>query len=72
MKKSKLRDMNQIEVNTKLEECMESLQNFRFQHTLQQLEDITLLSKTKKDIAQLKTILNEYKLGIRKNEGAEK
>jgi len=72
MKKSKLRDMNQIEVNAKLEERMESLQNFRFQHTLQQLEDITLLSKTKKDIAQLKTILNEYKLGIRKNEGAEK
>jgi len=72
MKKSKLRDLNQIEVNAKLEERMESLQNFRFQHTLQQLEDITLLSKTKKDIAQLKTILNEYKLGIRKNEGAEK
>ena len=72
MKKSNLRDMSLIEVNAKLEESMESLQNFRFQHTLQQLEDITLLSKTKKDIAQLKTILNEYKLGIRKNEGAEK
>ena len=72
MKKSKLRDMSQIEVNAKLEESMESLQNFRFQHTLQQLEDITLLSKTRKDIAQLKTILNEFKLGIRKNEGIEK
>ena len=45
---------------------MESLQNYRFQLTLQQLEDKTLISKVKKEIAQIKTVLNEYKLGIRK------
>jgi len=61
-----LRELNQIELNTKLQENMESLQNYRFQLTLQQLEDKTLISKVKKEIAQIKTVLNEYKLGIRK------
>ena len=66
MKKSELRELNQIELSTKLQENMESLQNYRFQLTLQQLEDKTLISKVKKEIAQIKTVLNEYKLGIRK------
>ena len=66
MNKNELRELNQIELSTKLQENMESLQNYRFQLTLQQLEDKTLISKVKKEIAQIKTVLNEYKLGIRK------
>ena len=66
MKINELRELNQIELSTKLQENMESLQNYRFQLTLQQLEDKTLISKVKKEIAQIKTVLNEYKLGIRK------
>ena len=66
MKKNELRELNQVELCTKLQQSMESLQNFRFQLTLQQLEDKTLISKVKKEIAQIKTVLNEYKLGIRK------
>ena len=66
MKKNELRELNQVELSTKLQENMESLQNYRFQLTLQQLEDKTLISKVKKEIAQIKTALNEYKLGIRK------
>ena len=66
MKKNELRELNQVELSTKLKENMESLQNYRFQLTLQQLEDKTLISKVKKEIAQIKTVLNEYKLGIRK------
>ena len=66
MKKNELRELNQIELSTKLQENMERLQNYRFQLTLQQLEDKTLISKVKKEIAQIKTVLNEYKLGIRK------
>ena len=66
MKKNELRELNQVELSTKLQESMESLQNYRFQLTLQQLEDKTLISKVKKEIAQIKTVLNEYKLGIRK------
>ena len=66
MKKNELRELNQAELSTKLQENNESLQNYRFLLTLQQLEDKTLISKVKKEIAQIKTVLNEYKLGIRK------
>ena len=66
MKKNELRELTQVEFNTKLQENMESLQNYRFQLALQQLEDKTLISKVKKEIAQIKTVLNEYKHEIRK------
>ena len=66
MKKSELKDLNSTEISEKLSENLESLQNYRFQLAMQQLEDFTVISKTKKEIAQLKTVLNEYKIGIRK------
>jgi len=69
VRKNELRELNQVELNTKLQENMESLQNYRFQLALQQLEDITLIPKVKKEIAQIKTVLNEFKIGIRKAEG---
>jgi ribosomal protein L29 len=61
--------MNQLELNTKLIENLDALQNLKFQQALQQLEDGTTISKTKKEIAQIKTVLNEYKLGIRVAQG---
>ena len=70
MKKSELRELNRTELNDKLHECMESLQNYRFQLAMQQLEDFTLISKVRKEIAQIKTALKEYEIGIRKSEGA--
>ncbi len=66
MKKSELRDLNSTEIGEKLIENLESLQNYRFQLAMQQLEDFTVISKLKREIAQLKTVLNEYKIGIRK------
>jgi len=69
VRKIELRELNQVELNTKLQENLESLQNYRFQLALQQLEDVTIISKVKKEIAQIKTVLNEYNIGIRKTEG---
>ena len=66
MKKSELKDLSSVEINEKLHENLESLQNYRFQLAMQQLEDFTVISKLKKEIAQLKTVLNEYRTGIRK------
>ena len=66
MKKNELRDLNSTEIGEKLIENLESLQNYRFQLAMQQLEDFTVISKLKREIAQLKTVLNEYKIGIRK------
>ena len=72
MKSSDLQQMNTLELNTKLAENLDALQNLKFQQALQQLEDGTVLSRTRKEIAQIKTILNEFRLGIRKEEGVEK
>ena len=69
MKKTQLCEMNELELKTKLDENLEALQNLKFQQALQQLEDGTMISKTKKEIAQIKTVLNEYNLGIRTLEG---
>jgi ribosomal protein L29 len=71
MKPAQIKEMNKVELETKLNDNLEALQNFKFQKALQQLEDGTMISKTKKEIAQIKTVLNEFKLGIRKEEGAK-
>ena len=71
MKISQLKDMNQSELLTKLNENIEAVQNLRFQKALQQLEDGTSISKIKKEIAQIKTVLNEFNLGIRNRKGKE-
>ena len=57
--------MNQIELDARLGENLDALQNIRFQQALQQIEDSTQIRKKKREIAQIKTILREYHLGIR-------
>ena len=69
MKTAKLNEMNKLELENKLSENLEAIQNLRFQQALQQLEDGTMISKTKREIAQIKTVLNEMKLQIRKQKG---
>ena len=66
MKSSKINEMNKLELESKLTDNLEALQNLRFQQALQQLEDGTMISKIKKEIAQIKTVLNEMRLEIRK------
>ena len=66
MKSSQLDEMNKLELESKLTDNLEALQNLRFQQALQQLEDGTMISKIKKEIAQIKTVLNEMRLEIRK------
>ena len=66
MKSSELNEMNKLELESKLSDNKEALQNLRFQQALQQLEDGTMISKVKKEIAQIKTVLNEMRLEIRK------
>lgn len=66
MKKSELSEMNHVELESKLQDSLDALQNLRFQKSLQQLENPLGMKIIKKDIAQIKTVLNEYKLGIRK------
>ena len=69
MKKTQLREMNVAELKIKLDENLEALQNLKFQQALRQLDDGTLITKTRKEVAQIKTVLNEYKLGLRVSQG---
>ena len=69
MKKSEFTEMTVPELRTKLQDGFESLQNFRFQKSLQQLENPVQIKHVKKEIAQVKTLLKEYELGIRTEEG---
>tara|TARA_Y100000588_G_C14056634_1_gene839590 strand:+ start:101 stop:319 length:219 start_codon:yes stop_codon:yes gene_type:complete len=68
MKKNELNDMTVSELEVKLKDNVESLQNFRFQKALQQLENPSQIGNIKKEIAQLKTVLREYALGARSEE----
>ena len=64
MKKNELNDMTVSELEVKLKDNLDSLQNFRFQKALQQLEDPSQISNIKREIAQLNTVLREYDLGL--------
>lgn len=52
------------ELRTQLIDCQDSLQNLVFQKSMQQLEDISQIKKTRKKIARLKTLLTEVKASL--------
>ena len=57
--------MNSDELKKYLSELRESLFNFRFQKSLQQLEHPQKLRHVKRDIARVQTLIRELELGIR-------
>ena len=65
MKKQALNDLTVSDVDEKLKDNEEALQNLRFQKALQQLENPIKINHIKKEIAQLKTIKREFDLGLR-------
>ena len=67
MKISELNDMQKPELEVKLQDNLDALQNLRFQKALQQLTDPQQIRYLKREIAQIKTVLREYELGIRKD-----
>ena len=69
MKRSELNEMSQSELDVKLDENMEALQNIRFQKSLQQLENPLQIKYLKKEVAQIKTVLHEFELGVREEKG---
>ena len=59
MKAKELRDMTVIELGSKLNELKGELCNLRFQLATGQLDNPVKLRFIRKDIARVKTILNE-------------
>lgn len=56
-----LRELSDMELKNLLEESKETLARQRIQHSLKQLTDTAGLATLKKDIARIKTIINERK-----------
>ena len=67
MKKKELGKLNKDELQTKLTDNQEALLNLRIQKALQQLEHPQKIRSLKREIAQIKTVIREYDLGIRGN-----
>ena len=67
MHKKELGKMNKDELQTKLTDNQETLLNLRIQKALQQLEHPQKIRSLKREIAQIKTVIREYDLGIREN-----
>lgn len=63
MKTSELREMTKKEAEIKLVDATEERENLRFQHSLRQLENEQRIKVVRREIAQLKTLLQEEKLG---------
>ena len=68
MNKVDLNKLSLSELEVKLTENQEALVNFRFQKVLQQLEKPEAIRATKREIAQIKTVIRELDLGIRGKE----
>ena len=68
MNRVDINKLSKSELEVKLTENQEVLINFRFQKVLQQLEKPQAIRATKREIAQIKTVIRELDLGIRGKE----
>ena len=50
------------ELSTELVDYQDALQNLVFQKSMQQLEDLSQIKKTRKKIARLKTLIHEIRI----------
>ena len=69
MKPSELKELSRDGLQNKLSDIETEMANLRFQKALQQLEKPTRLRELRREVAQIKTVLNEIKMGIREDKG---
>jgi len=63
MKARELKELSEEELQSKKEELKDQLFKLKFQHALGQLENAMKLKNIKKDIARIKTTLEEKSRG---------
>ncbi len=61
-----LRDLNEEQLNAKLKELEKAYQQARFDKISGDATQVTKIKTARKDIARVKTFLNQYKLGLKK------
>ena len=62
MKIEDLRKLSENDLKSRLVDNLESLQKYRFQKSIQQLEDYKLISEMRKENAKINTVLKELSL----------
>ena len=67
MKIEDLRKLSENDLKLRLIDNLESLQKYRFQKSIQQLEDYKLISEMKKENAKINTLLKELSLNGENN-----
>jgi len=60
--------MSSTELEARLQDNISALENLRFQKALQQLENPLKIKQVRREIAQIKTVLHEMKLGIERQD----
>lgn len=63
MKANELRKKSEVDLNTNLDELLKEQFNLRMQQGTGQLSRPSRVKEVRKDIARIKTLLNEQKLG---------
>ncbi len=71
MKIQEIRELNDEEVQSELSRLQRHLFDLRSQAVTEKLEDPTLLTKTKRDIARLKTVIRERELATAQASGTK-
>ncbi len=67
MKITELRDLTNEELQAKLVDFREELFNLRFQKALNRLDNPLRMKVVKRDVARIKTLINERKLSVSGN-----
>ena len=62
-----LRKLSENDLTSRLIDNLESLQKYRFQKSIQQLEDYKLISEMKKENAKINTVLKELSINGENN-----
>ncbi len=64
MKAGEYRERTVEELRHSEEDLKQDLFNLRFQHATGQLDDVSRLNATRRDLARVKTIIRENELGL--------
>lgn len=59
MKAKEIRDLTTQEIQQRIADARQALQNVRFQHAIASVEDTAVLKHQRREIARLQTILRE-------------
>ena len=71
MKATELRELSHQEVKVRLDELLEESFNLRFQHVASQLSSPIRLRQVRREIACIRTLLQEHELGLKTLTGGD-